>query len=522
MRQPPLPAPSTKLLRRTVTGVGGGAGALALAALLSPAAALAQQGPGLVFSASIGGGLSAVHTRRDNGGTGEEIVLHARPGLRFASQTGRLRGSVSYDADVQQRFGENPYASGDRSNGDVIHNLSAALTAELVENFAFVEGTASVARRTLSPFGLQTQAASSADNANAADNARVSIRPYVRGVLGGAVNYRVGAHASTSRTRQYERGDYDETGASVSLGSASPGRIGWGLDASRQRVSFEGGRSTVNDRVTASLLFRPDVDWQFSLRGGQETSDVGSFDKRRYDNWGAGVRWQPGPRTLLAADIDRRYFGDGWNIVAEHRLARSSFRFTSSRDVSSSAGGVDQAISLYQIFFFQFASIQPDPVLRDLLVRDFLRTNNLDPNLTVPGGFLARGSSLVRRNEFAWTFSGQRLSWAVQAFSAATRTVDPGAAAQVPGEGSVEQKGLVGTASWRLTPTAAVSLSVSHLRTEDNGVLGGNTLHSASLALSEQLGARTAGSVSARVAAQRGGPDPYREASVTASVTHRF
>ena len=316
----------------------------------------------------------------------------------------------------------------------------------------------------------------------------------------------------------------DSSGAtgSLSLSSAISGTaLGWGLLGSTQTSSFRAGRETKNDRYSASLSYTPDVDLSFSLRGGQESTDIASASKTTHNNWGVGATWRPTPRTRAQFDTDDRYFGRSYRVLLEHRLASSSVQFSSSRDSSSGAdGGAGQRITLYQIFFAQFASIQPDPVLRDLLVLDFLRAQNLDPNAVVSGGFLNTAVTVQQRLQLTMSYSGLRMAGSVQAFASNSHVVD--AAAVTPGNQDTQQWGYLVNASYRLTPDESLALTATRLVTQATPTQGSTNLKSLSLSLSSLLARRTSASLSVRYSVFTSAIDPYREAGITASLSQRF
>ena len=249
---------------------------------------------------------------------------------------------------------------------------------------------------------------------------------------------------------------------------------------------------------------------------------MASVSKTTYNNWGVGATWRPTPRTRAQFDTDDRYFGRSYRVLLEHRLASSSVQFSSSRDSSSGSdpSGAGQRVTLYQVFFAQFASIQPDPVLRDLLVLDFLRAQNLDPNAVVSGGFLNSAVTVQERHQLTLSYAGMRMAGSVQAFASNSRVID--AAAATPTGQDTRQWGYLASASYRLTPSASLALTGSRLLTQATATQGGTELKSLSLSLSSQIARRTSASVSARYSVFNSATNPYREAAITASLSQRF
>lgn len=492
---------------------------LLVAACASAAAQSSAGGSGLRISASLDASLSATRVERPAGESFSDLIAQVRPGVQGFSQTGRIKGSFSYGLSLIQHSR--------KSEGSELQNsLNAALSASLVENFAFVDAVATISQRALSPFGRQSVPGSVDSNGNRTEVATVSISPYLRGAFSDVATYEARVNASATDARHSRVGDSNTTGALLQLNSASRGAvIGWGLQASHQRSDFRAGRATVNDRATASVTASPDPELLFTLRGGREATDVGSASsagRQSYDNWGASASWRPNERTTANFDTDRRYFGQSHAVLIEHRFPQSSLRFTSTRDSSNSGdpNGVGQPITAYQLLFSLLASAYPDPVLRDQAVLQQLRIQGTDPNAIVAGGFVNSAVTLQTRNDLAWTYSGRRTSLTLQAFTSDSKVIDP--QALQPGNGSVRQRGATTTLSYRLTPTASTSLGLTQLKTSGTATQAGNDLKSATLTWTDQIGLRTSASVNARYSVFNAPTDAYRESALTASLSHRF
>lgn len=508
---PPVRAGSHRVRLRAARPLEAGhrVGLLTLLACV-PIATWAQDG---VLMTRVDGSLNQIETRRANGDSSSELVAQLRPGLQYSNRVGRIRGSLSYAADLLYRSGG--------ENGELHHNLSAAFTADVIENRAAIDASASVARRSVSPFGRQSAPGSLQENDNNQDVAQAAIRPHVFGRLGEFAVYDLSAFVSAVNTRHSIIGDSTNSGGAFSLRSQGGAIFGGGVHLSRQSTDFRAGRKTDSDRVIVDLTWRPDVDWLFTLRGGQERNDVASLTPRTYDNWGVGMRWTPSTRTLLSIDSDDRYFGKSWRVAIEHRLPRSVLRFASVRDASTSSSpdGIGQPTTVYQLFFTLLSSAFPDPVERDIQVRNLLASQGLDPNAIVPGGYASNAVSLQRRSDLAWTYTTARSSLTLQAFSSQSSVLDT--LAPQPEQGEVRQSGYTVTLAHRLTPTAALNISGSRVITASNATQQGNDMKSLAVYLSEQLGARTTAALTLRYSVFNG-VDAYREAAIGANLGYRF
>lgn len=496
-------------------------GLAAAACCLAAAPALAQDaGRSTSVSAQVAASETYTETRNSvavpNGG---QFVTRLSPSVSLSSRSGRVQGSFNYTLNAL-------YRSEQADATEVQHALNASFTAEAVENWAYIDARATISQQSLSAYGTQTLPDSTQANANRAEVGTASFSPYVRGVLGGAVNYEVRLNANINEVRRTSDSDSINTGGSVSLSSAARGsRLGWALSVNQQTTEYKLGRKTASDRANLSLTYTPVSDLQLSINGGQEATDVGLVERRNYDNWGAGARWTPTERTSIRVQGDRRYFGNSHSVSVEHRMQRSSLSYTDTRDSSNGAGanganGVGQPITLYELLYAQRASAQPDPVLREQEVLDFLRAIGRDPGEILRGGTLNSAVTLQRRQDLSFAWLGLRTTFNVQAFASQTRLLDnPNGA---PDDGGPRLRGYTASLSYRLTPVSSLTLTGGRQITDANAINAGNELKSLTLGWSTQPGRRINTSLSARYAVFNSSTSPYRETSVTATASLRF
>lgn len=453
--------------------------------------------------------------QRSTGDRVSDAVVQIKPGFQLSSSGGRVRGSLSYALDAL-------YHSSSADASSLQNSLNSAFTADLISGQAAVDVTATVSQQILSPFGQQSVDITQT-NPNRVEVANVSVSPYIQGRFGDVANYSVRLNAGGTNGRHSIAADSSTYGALMQLSSASTAALfGWDVQASRQHSQFRASTSTSSDQVSADLTARPDPELLLTLRGGREANDIETTDRRSYGTWGWGARWTPSDRTTASYDTSHRYFGQSHQLTLENRMPLSSFRYTSTRDasVSSNPSGVGQPITAYQLLSLQLTSAFPDPVARDQAVQDILRSLGQDPNAVVAGGFATSAVTLQRRDDLAWTYLGRRATLTLQAFSSTSSVID----ANSPQAGSdpVRQTGYTATASHKLTPTASIGLTGSRLITKGTSTQTGNDLKSLSVNWTDQIGRRTSANLSARYSVFNGSADPYRESSVTASVSMRF
>jgi uncharacterized protein (PEP-CTERM system associated) len=453
------------------------------------------------------------------GDRGTEAITTVDAGLRVVSRSGRIRGSFDYG------LSGSVHANGKSSN-DVQNRLQANLTTDLVERHLAVDVQASISQQSISALGVQA-ADGSTRSANRAEVSATSVRPVLKGRLGGAVDAMASFALVSTDSGTAATSDSIGKTATVRFGAVPSGaQVGWGLDGSRQVVAYSEARGTQDDRVSLSLLWRPDPELQLKLRGGAESNNYTTADAKRYDNWGGGVEWTPSERTRIAFDADRRSFGNSHALSLQHRMRRSVWRYSDQQDVTSGSGETaGQSIAAYDLLFALFQSQEPDPVLREQLVNDVLRRNNLQPDTLLRTGFLTSAAALMRRQELMVALDGQRTSAVFTGYGTSSRRVDTlstGNDSLVNGN-RVRQQGVSLAVSHRLTPTGSLSLTAGAQRTaQDDGITTLRTaLHTLAANWTDQLSRRTNMSLGVRHT-EFYGDDAYTENAVTAIVRLQF
>ncbi len=494
--------------------------AWAAGAVLAALPVAAQNAGALRVTPIFDSSVSVVHSTLPAAtGQGDDVVLQVHPGVQMTVGSGRLRGTLNYGLNAIHHTRP---AVGQGQADTLQNNLNAALNAELVERWIYLDSTASVAQQSISAYGQQSVDGVQ-NNANRTEVSQLSIKPYARGSVAGWATYQIGLSADTYHAKAALVPDSRNLGVNFSLASSSAGSLlGWSAQLSQQRSTFSGGQATDNGRVTVSLLFRPHPEISGSLRGGQETTSVGSVYSKSYSNWGGDLRWTPSVRTTASFSADERYFGRAHQVLLEHRFPSSSVRYTSSRDASNAANGtgVGQPTTVYQLFYSLLASAYPDPVERDQQVRINLLALHLDANATVGGGFASAGTTVQQRQDLSMTYIGRRSSYTLQAYTTDVRRLDT--ASQGIDTTAVRQDGWTTTWAYRLTPTSNLNLMGSRLRTQGTATQAGNQLKSVALSWSNQYTKYVGTSVSARYSAFDGSINPYRESALSASLTLRF
>jgi uncharacterized protein (PEP-CTERM system associated) len=502
--------------RNAGRGLGGGFFLLPLScALAQGTAGAAPQGlriePFVTLTQTIS------DTSGSNGRT--NFITDLSPGVRVSSRRGRIQGHFDYNISGLAY-------SNNSSDNDIRHQLNSVVNAELIEDRLFVDAAATIAQRLISPFGLRTSDPN-LPNSNQAEQRSFSISPRLRGRIAGRVTY--AARVSHAVTSGGGTNAFDGTtrGASLQLSGGSGFRaLSWSVVASHDESDFGANRQFEFQRVRGQLNFAVTPDLVLSLIGGQEANDLRTGSKETYDNVGGSIDWKPSKLTRIFLERERRYFGNGHSVIAEHRTARTIWRLTDRKDVTNPEERQTLAVigTVFDLYFQQFASIEPDPVLRQVLVTNFLLSNGINPRTPIFGGFLTSAVALTRDQQLAvgWTTPRTTVTLAWQ--QSWTRNIE--SFAQTPDDFSsttlIQQRGVTLSGSYRLTPVSALSLSASWSRSRGELQALTTTLRSLQGNWATQLNPDTTASVGLRYSKFSSASQPYTENAVVGSVSMRF
>jgi uncharacterized protein (PEP-CTERM system associated) len=514
---------------------------LPAAAAVSPlraaalAAALAVAGGAQAQADAAGGGalryfvepgITTSLTLTDNGrlaaeGRHPDAILQISPSVRASARGQRVQGSIEYALDgiVYARESE-------RNTVNHRLNLSSVGGLELVEDRVFLDADARIAQQATTAFG-QTPAGAGRPTADTTQVATYSLSPHLRGRLGGFAEYT--ARVRHTATVAPDRPQFDSSAQSVQLGVGSGAdfaRLGWSVNAQRNVSDFDAGRRTTADTLTVGLSYRLLPELIVRANAGSDWNDFRTPERERYDRYGAGFDWRPTPRTLVAAQVDERYFGTAYDFTFSHRMARTSWTLRASRATTEVSGrGTAAVATLYDLLFARFAAIEPDPLRREQLVLAFLRNNNLPPNALVFTDVLFGAATVQESQSLTFAAFGRRTTLTTTLLRTESRRLDTwvtGIGDTLDATGSVRQIGANLTVSHRLTPDSTASVSLSEQRNE--GDLAAQRTRQRALALSwgTQLGPRSSFVLTARHVDFDSPTQPYTENAIVATFGYRF
>lgn len=300
-----------------------------------------------------------------------EVLLGLTPGLRFrreaADYTLNLVGSLEWLGSV----------NGTRET-EVLPRLEAGLNSTLIDRWLYLDASASVRQVEVDPF-LGRSSAGAGNNVRRLEY--VQFRPYIRRELTPRIDF----EAALEETRTKVQND-DAASARVSTGRLAlrgrPRPLGFGLEYQTQDTRYADvpdGEWKL-DTARASLQALLFDDFVLSLIAGRERTSS-RLAERNDDIRGVGLRWVPGPRTEMEAQVERRFFGNGFRARASHRTPSWSFSASAQREpasTSSLAGSVSSD-TLGDFLNAILTTRFPDPAQRAALVDSLLASRGL-PN----------------------------------------------------------------------------------------------------------------------------------------------
>ena len=449
-----------------------------------------------------------------------EQITEISPGIRIVVNGARLKSYFDYSLN------EVVYAK-NSSARRTLNALNTFGTLEAIQNWAYIDFNGSISRQAISAFG-NPLVDNTSINTNQAEVATYRLSPYIRGRIGDLVNYEARYSRTITRTDAVAGSGVTSTDAVGKLsGDSSFRNLGWRVDASQQSINYTFGRATKADRVSLGLSYFLTPQLNIFGNVGREATNYVSLDKQSYVTRGFGVRWSPSERTKFSASRDYLFFGDGHNISFDHRTARTAWRFSDTRGISTTptqAGITNRGLN-YDILYTQFASIEPDPVLRSQLVNAFLQTNGLNPNATATGGFLTSAVILERRQDLLFALLGVRDTITFIATRNNSRRLDTLSAGvdDLTTASVIRQRGLSINYSHRLTPNYALGVLASQQNTSGSSSLQDTALRSFNVNVTGRVGRKSFGSVGARhTIASTGGAGSYVENAVFANLNVQF
>lgn len=405
--------------------------------------------------------------------------------------------------------------------------LDALVTVEPVEKWLYLDARATRTQQNRSPFGFLVAPDATSASANRVETQVEQVAPYVNGQLGDVARYQARHVESVVATSDatLPRTRIGESSFRARNATASA-RLGWSVDAAALRLENDVVGTREDQRLRGSLVYEAFGDVHLFLGTGYESTDFTGATRRSGSTPAAGIAWNPGPRTRLFGEYERRFFGRGHEVSFSHRTALTAWRLRSTRDATilphvlgSRAGEARAAWGDLLI-----ASIS-DPEERERAARRMMEEAALPVASVLDSGFLATRPFEFREVEASVAYRGPRdlLTGAYthrvkHAFDLAFSAAPP-----VAGDANVRQDGWQLAWAHRMTPLTTLTGNFSAVRTEE---LAPGTRHArqrqAGLALATRLSPTTTASfILRRTLFEGDGANDFRENAAFALLSLR-
>lgn len=448
-----------------------------------------------------------------------EQITEISPGIRISRNVGRIRGSFDYA--LTGRF----YAQ-NTSPSSVQNNLNAIGVIELVENRAFVDLGAGIGRQTISANGVQA-ASGQVVAANQTESTNFRVSPYLRGNLSQWADYELRYSFSNSANNGVASSQVGTRETRLALKNSRTGsRLGWTLNASTGSSSYSAARTTEIDVLSAGLTYAFTPQLNLSATVGSESNNYVTADKVTSTTTGLGLTWTPTALTRIALNRQVRPFGDTFGINLSTRGPRTVWQYSDTQDVTTTPAqtSLGSLGNVYDIYYAQFETLEPDPIKRAALVEAFLQTNGINSKATVLGNFLTSAVSLQRRQNLSLALLGIRSTVTFLASRSATSRLDSISTAidDLSNSSLVQQSGFSVNWGHRLTPESALNVNIAAQNSSSSAGLSDSSTRSATVGISTRLGLRTTAAFNARRVVSDSGLTPYNETAITGSVSVQF
>lgn len=458
------------------------------------------------------------------------LITELAPGIRIDAKTARLK--AYFDYALREQIYSTP-SSYNRSQ----NQLNTFGTLEAISNWLYLDFNGIIAQQAISAFGTQSPNNSSINN-NLTETSTYRLSPYIRGQIGGYVDYSLRYNRSTTHANTSVVSDIDLSEWAGQIRGSTPFQnLKWSVDATQQNTDYSSGRKTDADRLYATVTYTVIPQFRVSLSGGQEANNYASAEKVTHTTHGYGFDWSPSERSTVSVFKEKRFFGDGHRINVSHRFPLSSITFTDTKDVSVlpnqfTSVGMGNVFDLFhQICSQQLSSVYTDPnqleQAADLCASNTVAKLGISPNTQLVSSFLSSSATVQRRQQLSLALQGSRNALTLMFNRNDNQSILTSAGANddygLNNINNIRQRGISLNLSHRLSELSNINLIAS--RQESTGT-GTNSLKSTmtmyQVSLTAPLGIKTSGSISVRHTSFDNTTNPYTENALIGAVSVIF
>lgn len=445
-------------------------------------------------------------------------VTEVSTGLRWVGNTARIKGFFDYSLTAIHYA----HATGAQH---LRHRLNTNATIEVIDQIFFVDVAGVAAMQPRSVF--DTQAGLSAANPDDVQARSFRVSPYLRGRLGSTAAYEARYSVQDTRAGTANRSALLTQDALLSLDNKRSGQaLGWMLEARQQVLDYSLGRRIETGTLRGGLTYAVTPQLQVSGMVGAESTNQLSPVRETSSIVGAGIVWQPSPRTRLSLQRERRYFGEAHDVSLEHRTGRTVWRYTDHKGISSGQGSQGASLgSLFDLLDANYAATETDPVRRTQLVMAEIEQLGLPADFQVFPDFLQSASTVQRLQQLSFALLGRRSIVTLAATRSDNQRVDDSTLPLGNDFGAnphIRRHGWSLLLAHRLTPHSALNASLAEQRSVGTGTGLQRRSRSLQVGWVTRVAERTSLGIQVRRVISDGAARPYNESAIVATLTHRF
>jgi uncharacterized protein (PEP-CTERM system associated) len=446
-------------------------------------------------------------------------ITEISPGLRITSDGARVKGYFDY-ALREIHYAQNSFQNTTQNALNTFGNIEA------IEKWAYLDFSGGISQQAISAFDTQS-AGSTGANVNLTETSTYLMSPYVRGQLVGEIAYEVRyTQTNTQSKSSLVSGVKTEEGLVKLAGVSTQRFVAWTMESSNQKFNFTAGRTTEAESLKAALIFGVSPGLGLIVIGGTEANNYSSVEKKYYQTSGVGVKWNPSERTRFTAIRENRFFGEGHSVTFEHRTARTLWQASDVKDVlvTPVQSGNGSIGTVYDLYFAQFASVEPDPVKRAQLVTNFLQANGLNPNGSVLSNFLPSAVSLQRRQNLSLALLGERDTVTLMLMRTESSRLDSTVTLvdDLSNSSVLIQNGYSLSLAHRLTPESALNIFLTRQISSGSLASQASDFGTFSMNLISKVGRQSGVSLGVRYVEFKNTSTPYNETAITGNFIVQF
>lgn len=269
-------------------------------------------------------GIYTDNVRLDEQDKKGEFITFVTPSFSVQGKGGR----ANIDLSGSLRFNK-----GGSNSGSVTPSLRGNGTVEMVPHRFFVEGSASIARTAINPFG-RIGVDDLNNTGNTTTSMQFSVSPYYEERIKGVGN--LGARYQATGTLFSGSGGQQSTSHSFNVSLTSGPEfthLNWGLLGSHRITAFENeGSNRTQTSTDATLGYRFNRQWAVDGLVGREWNDVPSTRNNNGGlRWSLNTTWTPNLRTTVRIGYGDRYFGSTPTLDISYRRRNATLTASYSK-----------------------------------------------------------------------------------------------------------------------------------------------------------------------------------------------